>query len=254
MMDFTLKIYRELLVELKKGGYEFQTFRDFLKHPCSKVIILRHDVDDRNTHSLAFAEIQHDLGIRGTYYFRMVKGSFDKSIVQRIESLGHEVGYHYEDMDFAKGDPKLAIEYFQKHISQLREVAEVSTLCMHGSPKSKYDNKDIWKYYRYQDFGFVGEPYFDLNFNKVFYLTDTGMMWDGFKVSVRDRVKGQSHWPIFHSTFDILMALKKENFPNQVMFNFHPQRWTDNKKLWVCEWIKQSVKNKVKQAFFVKEV
>jgi hypothetical protein len=253
MMDFTLKTYRELLVELKKRGYAFQTFRDFLKQPRSKVIMLRHDVDARNSHSLAFAEMQHEMGIQGTYYFRMVEGSFDKSMIQRMESLGHEIGYHYEDMDFAKGDPALALEYFQRHIHQLREVAHVNTLCMHGSPQSKFDNKDIWKHYRYQDYGFVGEPYFDLNFNEVFYLTDTGMMWDGFKVSVRDKVQTQSHWPVYHSTFDILSALRKEKFPNQVMFNFHPQRWTDNKKLWMSEWIKQSVKNRVKQAFFVKK-
>jgi hypothetical protein len=253
MMDFTLKIYRELLVELKNRGYEFQTFRDFLKQPHLKVIMLRHDVDARNMHSLAFAEIQHEMGIQGTYYFRMVEGSFDKSIIRRMESLGHEIGYHYEDMDLAKGDPKLALEYFQQHINQLREVAQVNTLCMHGSPQSKYDNKEIWKHYRYQDYGFVGEPYFDLNFNEVFYLTDTGMMWDGFKVSVRDKVNAQCHWPVYHSTFDILVALRTEKFPEQVMFNFHPQRWTDNKKLWISEWIKQSVKNRVKRAFFVKK-
>ena len=227
MMDFTLKVYRELLVELKKRGYEFQTFRDFLKQPHSKVIMLRHDVDARNAHSLAFAEIQHEMGIKGTYYFRMVEGSFDRSIIRRMESLGHEIGYHYE--------------------------AEVNTLCMHGSPQSKHDNKEIWKYYRYQDYGFVGEPYFDLNFNDVFYLTDTGMMWDGFKVSVRDKVNAQSHWPVYHSTFDILKALRTEKFPQQVMFNFHPQRWTDNKMLWMSEWIQQSVKNRVKHVFFVKK-
>ena len=60
---------------------------------------------------------------------------------------------------------------------------------MHDSPLSKYDNRLLWKYYNYRDYGIIGEPYFDIDFNDVFYLTDTGRRWDGEKVSVRDKVK-----------------------------------------------------------------
>lgn len=253
VMDFTVQIYKRLLGALKEDGYHFQTFRDFLSFPMEKAIILRHDVDARNSHSLAFARIQNQMGIQGTYYFRMVKGSYDPRIIGQIEGMGHEVGYHYEDMDFAKGDPHKALVFFKDHVKTLRNLAQLDTLCMHGSPQSKYDNKDIWKFYRYQDFGFIGEPYFDLDFNKVFYLTDTGMMWDGFKVSVRDRVKTKVNWPVFHSTEEIINAIENKQFPNQVMFNFHPQRWTDNRLLWFTEFVKQQVKNKIKAKFFVKE-
>ena len=40
----------------------------------------------------------------------------------------------------------------------------------------------------YQDFGLIGEPYFDVDFNEVAYYTDTGRRWDGEDVSVRDKV------------------------------------------------------------------
>ncbi len=62
---------------------------------------------------------------------------------------------------------------------------------MHGSPLSKWDNRDLWKKYDYRDFGIIAEPYFDLDFDEVFYLTDTGRRWDGSSVSVRDKVSGQ---------------------------------------------------------------
>lgn len=251
-MDFTIDIYKELLLSLMEKGYHFQTFREFLVSPLDKSIILRHDVDARNLNSLAFAQIQHDLGIKGTYYFRMVSGSFDADIINKISLMGHEIGYHYEDMDFAKGDPDLALIYFKKHVELLRSVAQVDTLCMHGSPQSKFDNKDIWKKYRYQDFGFIGEPYFDLDFNKVYYLTDTGRMWDGFKVSVRDKVQSRINWPVCHATQDIITMISKNQFPNQAMLNFHPQRWTNNKLLWSLEYVKQSVKNFIKARYFVK--
>ena len=43
---------------------------------------------------------------------------------------------------------------------------------------------------RGEDYGIIAEPYFDLDFDEVFYLTDTGRRWDGDDVSVRDKVEG----------------------------------------------------------------
>ena len=71
-MDFTFKIYKELLAEMLRKGYEFQTYCDFIKSPLKKSIILRHDVDDKPYNSLVFAKIQAELGIKGVYYFRAV--------------------------------------------------------------------------------------------------------------------------------------------------------------------------------------
>ena len=100
-MDFTVKTYRDLLDSLIQTGYSFQTFSAFLNKPEDRVILLRHDVDDKKLNSLHFAKIQHELGIKGSYYFRMVPQSFDESVIKQIANLGHEIGYHYEDMDFA---------------------------------------------------------------------------------------------------------------------------------------------------------
>ena len=44
-MDFTLNKYLEILTELIRCGYEFQTFASFIKKPKTKAVILRHDVD-----------------------------------------------------------------------------------------------------------------------------------------------------------------------------------------------------------------
>src|SRR5690625_8018545 len=48
-------------------------------------------------------------------------------------------------------------------------------------------SRDLWKWYSYRDYGIIAEPYFDLDFSRVLYLTDTGRRWDGDKGSVRDR-------------------------------------------------------------------
>lgn len=245
MRDFTLNVYLSLLQSLKEAGYVFQTIHDFMSRPADRVVLLRHDVDARKEHSLRFARLQHEKGIVGTYYFRIVPQSFDEAVIREIHTLGHEIGYHYEDMDLAGGDPVRAYALFQEHLEKLRSVAPVSTICMHGSPRSKYDNRDLWKHYDYRDFGLIGEPYFDLDFNQVFYLTDTGRRWDGHKVSVRDKVKS-GFGLTFHTTGQIIDCIEKGRFPEKIMFTFHPQRWTDSPALWLWEKHVQGLKNQIK--------
>lgn len=242
MRDFTISAYRALLSALQQGAYQFQTFRQFLDQPASRVAILRHDVDDRKQNALLFARIQSEAGISGTYYFRIVPRSFDPHIIREVYAMGHEVGYHYEDMDFARGNPRLAIRLFEENLRAFRKVVPVYTICMHGSPWSKYDNRNLWKYYDYRDYGIVGEPYFDLDFSSVFYLTDTGRRWDGQQVSVRD--KTENHFDLsFHATSEIISRLQRDEFPDKAMFNFHPQRWTDQPLLWLRENFTQRIKN-----------
>ncbi len=249
-MDFTINRYNELLSVLLTNGYEFQSFSEFLKKPKGKVIILRHDVDLLPHNSLKFAKIQNELGIKGTYYFRAVPESWDENVIVKIENLGHEIGYHYENLTTCNGNISFGIKDFGENLEELRKIVSVSTICMHGSPMSKYDSKDLWKKFDYRDYGIIGEPYFDVDFNKVMYLTDTGRRWDGFNVSVRDKVS-TSLTQSFRSTNQIIKTLNFSGLPDQIMFTFHPQRWNENLLLWSKELLFQNAKNIIKKYFFV---
>jgi len=250
-MDFTIKTYTNLINSLLQQGYKFQTFEEFLSSDLKKVILLRHDVDLLPYNSLRFAEIQAKLGIRGTYYFRAVPESWDESIIKKIEALGHEVGYHYENMDTCNGNLDKAWDDFRYQLDKLRELVDVKTICMHGSPRSKFDNKEIWNKYDYRSLQITGEPYYDVNFDEVFYLTDTGRRWDGWKTSVRDKVLQQKKWIrqglVYHSTDDIITALNNSQLPNKIMFTMHPQRWTEGWLPWIKEFVLQNLKNQVKK-------
>mgnify|MGYP006423918547 CR=1 FL=1 len=268
MIDFTITQYKELLVSLQNAGYSIQTFEEFINNPKSNSVILRHDVDLLPKNSLRFAKMQAEMGIKGSYYFRAIPESWDIQIIKEISDLGHEVGYHYENMDttFTKLKVEknsklydnlinLAYEDFCFNLEKLRKLVNVKTICMHGSPRSKFDNKEIWTKYDYKKLGIIGEPYYDVNFDEVFYLTDTGRRWDGWKTSVRDKVPQQKEWIkqglVFHSTNDIIKAAKNNKLPNQIMFTMHLQRWTNNPILWTKELVLQNVKNQVKR-FLVK--
>jgi hypothetical protein len=259
MPDFTLSAYRILLQSLLDAGYAFQPFCEFLDNPRKHTIVLRHDVDARPGNSLTTAQIEHELGIRGTYYFRTVRKSNSPEIIRKIAALGHEIGYHYEDLTLCQGNLSVAILNFEKNLHYFRQFGPVKTICMHGSPLSRYDNRKIWEKYNYRNYGIIGEPYFDLDFTKVLYLTDTGRRWDGEKVSVRDKAiigtrkrgrrgEGEKEKEMaHHSTFDIITATRNKTLPNQIMLTIHPQRWTNHPLLWTRELLWQNVKNVVKR-------
>ncbi len=280
-MDFTIETYNKLLGILQNKGFVFQSFAGFIQKPGKKVIILRHDVDKLPENSLTIARLESSLGVRGSYYFRSVPSGHNEEIIRNVAELGHEVGYHYEDVSLAAERQKtkvkrqkyknqmvsdlqdrktarpqdntnieeelalIAIESFKENLANLREIVPVKTICMHGSPLSKWDSRLLWKYYDYRDFGIIGEPYIDIDFNQVFYITDTGRMWDGDNVTIRDKPLHRiiTQWPTYHSTFDIIKALNEDTFPNITMMTFHPQRWSDKPIPWMTELVWQNLKN-----------
>lgn len=248
MADFKLKNLRELLVALQSKGYLFSSYRNYIHSPIDKIILLRHDVDLLPENSLATAKLENSLGIQGTYYFRIIPETFKPDIIKEISDLGHEIGYHYEDMDLVKADSldrhiDLAYESFQRNLANLRKIVPINTICMHGSPRAKYDNKMIWTKYNYRDLGLIGEPYFDIDFNEFLYLTDTGRRWNGDKVSVRDKVNSKYKFDL-KSTQDVINAIPQ--FPDKIMITIHPQRWDDRFLPWAKELVSQNIKNVVK--------
>ncbi len=245
MFDFTIARYREMLEALISAGFEFQTFREYLNAPQQKVVILRHDVDKKPGNSLCFAEIEHEKGLKASYYFRIVPESLHVDRLLAIKKLGHEIGYHYEDMDPAKGDPEKAIRSFEQNLEKLRKMAPIDTICMHGSPLSKYDNKDLWKHYDYRKYGIIGEPYFDIDYYKLFYITDTGRKWNNRDASIRDKVESPFEIEV-KSTEHFIELIKQGAMPKQMMINTHPQRWNDELVPWVVELVGQNVKNSIK--------
>ena len=237
-MDFTLTKYSELLDALKAYGFE--------------ELALRHDVDLRPANSLRTAQIEAEKGLHGIYYFRAVPESWDEEIIRLISMLGHEIGYHYESLTTCDGDVDKAYGDFCANLEKLRAIVPVRSICMHGSPRSPYDSKDIWKKYDYKALGIESEPYLDTDFSQTFYLTDTGRRWDGYKVSVRDKIpQYQDLWAkqglIFHSTDDIITGLRQGIIPKRLMLTVHPQRWAPFGQDWCKELILQNAKNLVKR-------
>lgn len=234
MPDFTIEKYMELCNTIK-GNYETLTFSEYLKSMNSKnkFIILRHDIDRMPENALKIAEIEHKFNIKSTYYFRINKAVFKKEIIKKIASLGHEIGYHYECMDESKGDVDKAIKIFSENLNKFREIYNIETICMHGNPLTKYDNRDIWKRYDYKNFGILGEAYLSLG-KDVFYLSDTGRTWAN-KYKIKDynyNVKQTINSNEIKTTDDLINLIKSRKF-DKICILTHPERWSKN----LFEWI-----------------
>ena len=263
-MDFTIDKYKELLEALTKhDGFS-----------------IRHDVDLRPDYSLRVAQVEAEMGVKATYYFRTAPESYDEAVIKQIVSLGHMAGYHYECLTTCNGDMEAAYEDFCRNLEKLRKVVPISTACAHGSPRSPWNSQSMWETTRLvgqadgtprdnetislRDIHALGigyEPMLDTDFSRTLYLTDTGRRWDGYKVSVRDKVpQYQEQWIIeglvFHYTDDIIHALHNPDHPihkYDLHINTHPQRWMPFGLGWLKEATLQNVKNIAKRVIILNQ-
>ena len=248
-LDFTFEKYRQLINILKERRYAFYTFKDIVVNNTnlkSPHVILRHDVDRLPMRALKLARLEYILKIKSTYFFRSKPISFDEKIIKRIVDWGHEIGYHYENLSHAKGNYEKALNDFEKKLKILRKFYPIKTMCMHGSPMSKWDNRKLWRKNDYKKYGIFAEPYFDLDFNKILYITDASRTWNNDKVNLRDKVKTNYNFS-FSTIFDIINLFEKGKLPKKVMINIHPHNWATNAINWYKIFIVQNTKNLIKR-------
>ena len=240
--DFTMAKYGELCRVLLGAGYTPATVYQYLTDPPGgRTVVLRHDVDRKPENALRMAELEHALGVTSTYYFRRPH-TFIPEIIEQVLSLGHEVGYHYEVLAKAKGDYEEAIALFARELEEFRSLCDVRTICMHGSPLSRYDNRDLWKRYDFGDFGIAGEAYLSMAGKDLRYLTDTGRNWGG-KYSVRDAMPGVEPVPPSVATTDDLARWIGSARVEGLYLTVHPERWAVSEGEWATGYMMDLVMN-----------
>jgi hypothetical protein len=249
MRDFCLQAYEALLTEILKTGREvFPLWEFFARRPLPPAFfILRHDVDRRPERALRMAEAEKSHGIRSTYYFRRIPKVFRPEIVLSISAMGHEIGYHYEVLDKARGEPGLAARIFARELAEMRALVEVKTASMHGNPLSRWDNRDLWKHHALSRFGLIGEAYVSITDPDIAYVTDTGRGWNRLSLNMRDRFASGSagFMPSFSSTWDLIRALNDPKH-GKVYLQIHPNRWTAGVPEWLGQWGEDLLLNGVK--------
>jgi hypothetical protein len=132
---FTYREYARFLDRL--ASREVVQLREFARGAGD--LALRHDVDSRLDSALRLARLEHDRGLRATYFVLHTAPYWDDGDlvprVRRLQELGHEVGFHNDLVTVERvhgGDARAALE---EALAQLREAGiDVVGTAAHGSP------------------------------------------------------------------------------------------------------------------------
>jgi len=242
-----LEKYRALCEALMEKNFKAVTIKEYLlasQNFESKVVIFRHDVDRNPRNANNIGELEHNLGIHSTYYFRSIRNVLKPEIIRHLASLGHEVGFHYESLSRQKGDYERAIRSFEADLALLREFAEVKTICMHGNPLSRWDNRMLWDAYDFKQFDLIGEAYLSMDYSDLIYFTDTGRSWNAGKLNLRDHVSSESTYEV-RSTEALIRLIKSEDI-RKICIQTHPERWNQLYARWILSLLQDTFFNTIK--------
>lgn len=268
--DFTYDAYRGLLDAAIDAGYPFLTVREYLAEPSTpeRFVIVRHDVDRKPRNAVDMANFEAARGIETTYYVRTVDGTFEPALLREIASLGHEIGYHYEDLDRADGNPMAGRRAFAHNLALIRSIAPVKTVCMHGNPLTPHDNRDLWSGVGAGErggtgagalarFGLLGEAYLSIDYDDVAYFSDTGRTWREGPLKVKDRVDAGTDRSVGANgpveTTDDLITLLETGTVDRACLLVHPNRWAGSSPELVVEWVTDKAINAVKRSLRLAE-
>lgn len=182
---FTYQYYEKMLRKSLENDYKITSFEKFDKNN-PKTIIMRHDVDYTLNGVYELAQIESDLGCTASYLFRIHADEYNLfsctswAIADKVKSLGHEVGLHFECMNVGRAlkippeellvrEKTIAENILGQKIKTCSEHRELSG-AIHGT--SLFDEK-----YNPYDFGF--EFYaMDPKYSKEMkYLSDSNANW-----------------------------------------------------------------------------
>jgi hypothetical protein len=136
--NFSLEHYKETLT-IAKEKYTFLTFTEYDKSKNNfNIILLRHDIDYSIEKAFVMAKLEHDLGIKSTYFillnsdFYNPHSSKNIKFLKEILLLGHEIGLHYDSDEILETqEPNKKL---QENISQLENLInqKISVVSQHN--------------------------------------------------------------------------------------------------------------------------
>lgn len=176
--DFSYAYYKYALKLALEKKYEFLFADEILENNKKRAILLRHDIDISVQCALDMAQIEADLGIRSTYFFRLNSTFYspfsqqDYPKINQIIEMGHDLGLHFDPKFYS--DNKLDVATSIKNERQALEDAfgvRVLALAQHrpftlGMIETQ-SHPDLLKFLVQNKF------YMD----RLKYISDSGQRW-----------------------------------------------------------------------------
>lgn len=126
-ISFSPNGYRQLIEHMLDIGYLSILMKEAFEAD-GLAVILRHDVDFSVDYALQMARLEHEIGVRSTYFFMITSSYYNlfseanRTALQEIASLGHEIGLHW-DSSFLPKNGAWQSEFFKAQMHMLASVA-----------------------------------------------------------------------------------------------------------------------------------
>lgn len=229
--NFTFPAIKKEYSELILAGYSFITCEEYALTDKSKlpslVVVNRIDVDLSVKKAERIATIFNELGIKGTFFFRLHAPEYNLfsfenyRILKSIVEAGHEIGYHSEVIDQAAIWNESAEDCLRRDLTVLSQIsgAVVRGVASHGG-MTGLNNLDFWKIHKPKEFNLLYEAYdteaeFDL-FNHSLYVSDSE--WIRWKCYQNGKIiAGDQRSPAEHAA----------NRPPVIYLLIHPDSYFD---------------------------
>jgi hypothetical protein len=174
------ELYASFLDRAHAGGFEFVRFGDLRPGAPAlpeRYIALRHDVDFAPAYALEMAQLEHEAGVRSTY-FVLVDGQFYNPLsrevvgqLRRIHALGHEVGLHFALATAVHEDVGAEVAF---RLELLSDILGVPVSCF-----SQHDPVNAGAAVVELPPGYEGcvDATSAARDHDLLYVSDSGMMW-----------------------------------------------------------------------------
>ncbi len=154
--NWTYEHYCFCLRQARDKGYYVTSFQEAESISQNKpLIILRHDIDSSLPRALNMARIEKEHGVRATYFVRVHASSYNVfeyntyKALKEIHSLGHEIGLHFEAIDFGfiNGEDPREVFLREKKVLELALDISIVSAAAHGehSPAGPSHNRSFFK-------------------------------------------------------------------------------------------------------------
>lgn len=177
--SFKLGHYQEVLSEFISKDFVSITLQDFFSpdfvmNKAHKYLIVRHDIDHDMSLLENMVDIETNLGIRSSNFFRLraknynllSRGSID--IVKRVLDMKHSVGFHYENIDLEDNKIKTILTLLRKEFGD----NVFRTVSPHEPTRTGMKTGFSWK-----KVGVLGDAYDKDLMEKFKYISDSSCRW-----------------------------------------------------------------------------
>ena len=235
-MTFIFKNWDSFCAKLAKSGI-LSVPANQISADTSNFLVLKHDVETDVKKALEIAKIEHKYNHRSSFYVQayLLDSTANIAMLKEMQSMGHEISYHYDVMDSNKGDIEKANSEFSKNKKLFEDNGFfLSTVCQHGNPVAErigytsnrdfFRNKDIQQLY--PNISDVMVNFKDKIPTNYIYFSDAGRKFNMIFDPINNDITDISDKDVPYENLDEL--LKIIDIDGRYIISTHPHRWTSS--------------------------